>query len=343
MFLITNLKTRAIIGYILKINTYYEQFQHTNALVTDDLIYKLYQILFDELHIPKIIHSDSNITYVSTPIQKLCNEYNVQLSTTQSISKNNQVIEAINLEIKKKVTEISINLSRTLHSRRFYASLPSNCKNKHKKTRIQSVEFRNYLFQHIYFKKQIDLNDIIAKAIKIYNNKKITDFYFKSSHLTRKHYEIINSHIVTTTMHQAKKGSIQSAMIEKLNADSANEVKKTIYLINNDKSLTQDKKKDKINSLKIEQKDIDLEAIKDVFPQIENDVVIKLANFIFANTQVLSDQNLLIYNQNNTLLNQVDQLKSENSELKNILLELKEFKDKTQKKKKKKKLEDKND
>lgn len=93
LFMIINLKTRAILGYIL----------HQNIL-NEKLIIGLYQKLFNQYNNPIAIHSDMEPAFSSTLVRNFLKKEGVEISSTIGAKNQNQVSESINERIKALLT-----------------------------------------------------------------------------------------------------------------------------------------------------------------------------------------------------------------------------------------------
>lgn len=357
LFLVINLKTRAIIGYILSRINYEEnpQKQKIKASVSPDLIVELYHKLFTEHQIPLIIHSDSNPLYTSTSIKKLCTEHEVQLSNTQNVPKNNQVIEGINNSIKSKVVQHinddfdknkqlkyknikedlkeiivkTLSTSQKRSYRAFRSTLPLKYKRFSYQKRATNPEFRKYLFNSEFFQKQIDLHEYIKQAINTYNSVKEKNVYFEYHTITRNDLEFYNLFVYTSCLHKAKENTVDAALIEKQNFGTAIQVKKKYNEINSQPHLTPQEKQKSLQKLEIVQESLDsidvssskpniLLSLKELQNQLsitDNPELLKLFLFIYKNTEVLSNQNQLIFNQNETLETQLRELETSYTDL----------------------------
>jgi integrase len=321
LFLIINLKTKALLGFILKQNTNYEKFNNITVQIDDELICEIYEQLFKNHIVPDIIHSDSQPNYISNNVKDLCNNYNVQLSNTENKPKNNQSIEAVNNQIKILICEEILKLKRTKDSRLFIQSLPINLKNILNKNKAKNKEFRNLLFTSNYFQNSLNLVSIIKQAVSQYNNRLSNDYYLKKLNLTRQQLELYNAFIIVNKTTKATQGSIKASFINKKNANAFKDVKTQITKIKNNKELNKDQKLQQIDNVQVVQKDITVLDFINEFDGLGDTTFDKLFSFILFNTQILTSQNKLIYDQNVELKNILKDLKTENHDLKNINLE----------------------
>lgn len=93
LFMIINLKTRAILGYILH-----------KSILNEELIIELYQKLFNQYNNPIVIHSDMEPAFSSTLVRNFLKKEGVGISSTTGAKNQNQVSESINERIKALVT-----------------------------------------------------------------------------------------------------------------------------------------------------------------------------------------------------------------------------------------------
>lgn len=122
IFLILNLKSRAIVAYAVKkleeneinklISNEYNNVKYKVGLTSDELL-DLYEYKLAESEPPRIIHSDNSPTYSTPKIQKKLKEYGIKISFTDEIKNSNQASESINNIIKT-------NLLKLIQQKRLY-------------------------------------------------------------------------------------------------------------------------------------------------------------------------------------------------------------------------------
>lgn len=105
---VSNLKTRCIIGSIIKIAHY--KFTECIPNVCDANGYpsvnqyellQLYKELLKYTSPPQFVHSDCKPAYISNTIQAFLKENHIKISSTQAKARQNQVSEAVNNRIKE--------------------------------------------------------------------------------------------------------------------------------------------------------------------------------------------------------------------------------------------------
>lgn len=164
LFLVINLKTRAILGYIL--------YQDT---LGDDNIIELYSKLLNcyNNNNPIIIHSDTEPAFTSKKVELFLKnqEPKIEVSITLGRKNQNQVSESINDRIKTLVTKVLISKD-TKGLREWRKSLPEKMKSLSINSKSKNAEFRKLLFRSQFFQqKKIDA---IINAIYQYNKTEFT-------------------------------------------------------------------------------------------------------------------------------------------------------------------------
>ena len=168
IFLVTNLKTRAILGFGFKVN------KTNNAELHSEDILELYQELTKEFSMPIKIHSDQKPSYQSQEILEWSYENNIELSTINVNGPNeNQVAESINSAIKKYFF-YSVLQSTTNAFKQWRKTWPNNCKNISPTRKYKETSLFEILLHSDFLKNQLDVFSHIKKAIHIYNSKQNT-------------------------------------------------------------------------------------------------------------------------------------------------------------------------
>ena len=181
VFLVINIKTKAILGYVLgqkNISGYY--------------MAELYKLILDNYPLkdqsPLIVHSDSENEYFTSHIIELFKEENIQVSVSVSVADKhqNQVSEAVNNQIKfSTVCNIIEEGQNTKEFRNLVRIQPDKFKHKSKVSKAQSKEYRQWLFKSEYFRNRAF--KAIEKAILDYNERNF------SRGITRKEAEYYNT------------------------------------------------------------------------------------------------------------------------------------------------------
>jgi transposase InsO family protein len=155
--MIINLKTRAILGYIL----------HQNIL-NEKLIIGLYQKLFNQYNNPIAIHSDMEPAFSSTLVRNFLKKEGVEISSTIGAKNQNQVSESINERIKALLTlKLVEKDSKSLRDWR--KNIPSDLKGMSSIRKYKTKKFRQLLFISAYFQQK--RFEVILAAIAEYNKK----------------------------------------------------------------------------------------------------------------------------------------------------------------------------
>ena len=181
LFMVINLKTRAILGSILH-----------QSVLNEELIIELYQDLFNQYNgdKPLAIHADMEPAFSSDLVRKFLKREGVELSSTLGVKNQNQVSESINERIKALVTlELVKKDSKLL--RNWRKNIPSNLKSMSNIRKSKNKEFRKLLFISEYFQRK--RFEVIPAAIAEYNKK---DF---SAGISLAEAEYYNTKIVPKT------------------------------------------------------------------------------------------------------------------------------------------------
>lgn len=183
MFLIINLKTHAILGYVLG-----------HKSLVDHYVEELYKKILNNYHIdqnPLLIHSDLKTEYTGSEVKKVFAEENSKVSSAVGDRNKNQVSETINDKIKALVIlELFIKDTRTL--RALIETEPTTFKRKTKISKSRSSEYRKWIFSSSFF--QLNVFSAFQNAIQTYNKQEFT------SGMSGKHAEFYNTKIKGKTM-----------------------------------------------------------------------------------------------------------------------------------------------
>lgn len=179
LFLVVNLKTRAIVGYSI----------YRNSL-NEDIILELYKQIFAQnpINNPIVIHSDNEPVFSSQILLDFLSSKEIKVSFTLAYKNQNQVSESINERIKTLVTkELITNDSKALRDWR--KTLPDTYKHLRIEHKSRNTGFRKVLFNSHFF-EQNKLKAITDGILK-YNQ---TDF---TSGITRIQAEYYNTKLET--------------------------------------------------------------------------------------------------------------------------------------------------
>lgn len=143
-FMFVNLKTRAILGYIL----------HQEVL-NEEIILKLYNKLLDRYNEnkPIVIHSDMEPSFSSEKVVNFLKEEGIKKSTTLGSKNQNQVSEAINERIKALV-RLDLVKKDSKALRNWRKNVPSNLKLLSNINKSRNKEFRRLLFESAFFQNK---------------------------------------------------------------------------------------------------------------------------------------------------------------------------------------------
>lgn len=165
LFLLANLKTRAIIAYGLKKAP-------KKAQLSGDEVLDIYSDTLQVYQKPHIIHTDTCPHYTTPDIRQWCQIKGIKLSTTENSPRQNQVIEAINKAIKDNLIEhILTNQNTTNSFKQWRKRWPNEFKHMVKNKKIRSKSFRKFLFGSTYFSKIKNIFEICSHAVQKYNGK----------------------------------------------------------------------------------------------------------------------------------------------------------------------------
>lgn len=296
LFVVVNLKTRAILGYIT-----------SNYCLTDDLILELYKEILKNNKFnntpyfinttPSFVHSDMEEAFHSEKVQEFLGKQKIYISITEGEKNQNQVSESINNRIKSLVSEILLKNPNSKAYREFSNALPEKLKRINKKERYNNKKFRERLFKSRLFTS--NSIKVIEEAITKYNSG---DFTKGISREEAQYYDrfikdrtIDNTRLVKSDHHLA-------SLIKHDNIVSITEARtKLIEILNSD--------------LKTEEKISELLTIV-VLRQENSDKLIQ-QGFVG-----LTIQNFELLKNNQELQNKVDRIQRENEEISRSLNEL---------------------
>ena len=134
LFLIVNIKTRAIVGYSIYKN-----------YLTEEILMELYEEIFlnNSTNNPIVIHSDNQPIFNSQPLLDFLSSKKVKVSFT--LTNKNQVSESINERIKTLVTKKLITQDNQA-LRNWRKTIPNKYKYLKIVEKSRNVEFRKLLF-----------------------------------------------------------------------------------------------------------------------------------------------------------------------------------------------------
>lgn len=182
LYLVINIKTRAILGYILH-----------NDCKNDDLIIELYEKILQQYKFnkPVFVHSDTEPEFTSKKVREYLDKKGIKVSTTKGKKNQNQLSESINEQIKMLTTLVLLE-KETSDFKNWRKNLNPKFKNLRKVIRAKSTEFRKELFKSNYFTKC--RLKAIPDAIKRFNDRLYIDG------ISRQQAEYYNTKIVGKTL-----------------------------------------------------------------------------------------------------------------------------------------------
>lgn len=236
LFLIVNIKTRAIVGYSIY-----------KKSLTEEIIIEFYEEIFlkNSIDNPIVIHSDNEPTFKSQTLLDFLSSKNIKVSFTLANKNQNQVSESINKRIKTLVTKKLITQDNKA-LRRWRKTIP----NKYKVLRIfeksRNTEFRKLLFNSEFFEQ--NKVKAINHAISEYNQ---TDF---TQGITRQEAEYYNNKLESKTFKDTQSVKSDDLMAQKIKKENQNSIKKVKSQLSNILSLdlVESEKISKIVSLVVE-------------------------------------------------------------------------------------------
>lgn len=284
LFLIVNLKTRAIIGFIIYQNN-----------LNEDIIIELYKTIFNQYgeNNPIILHSDNDPIFKSDNILQFLANRGIEVSFTGGNKNQNQVSEAINERIKTLVTKnLIIKDSKAL--RNWRKTVPNKFKYLKINNKSRNTEFRKLLFNSQYFEqKKIQA---ISCAISEFNKNEF------SIGISRQEAEYYNTKLKSKTINDiqlVRSDSLIAAKIKKENIESINKVKSELKKILTS-NIIDSEKISEIISLIVEGQDQTKELLKQGF-----------TGLAIQNAQLLEDNQELKFK----LITLQDQLQNISDEL----------------------------
>lgn len=177
VFIIYNLKTRAIVSYCTK---YLKEDEVIKTVKFKNLNYKvglnshevldIYRASIEAYGAPYAIHSDNNPSYFSKEIEDFCKEYNIKLSKTGNQPRSNQPSEGLNGAIKQ-LTIMSIHKENSRPYKRFRLGWEDRFKNIRIETKASRADFRKMFFTSDFFKTKINFHHHVKQAILQHNQK----------------------------------------------------------------------------------------------------------------------------------------------------------------------------
>jgi integrase len=284
LFLVLNLKTRAIIGFIICKNN-----------LNEDIIIELYNKIFSQYNEnnPVMVHSDNDPIFKSDNILELFANRGIKVSFTSASKNQNQVSESINERIKTLVTTILItNDSKGL--RNWRKTVPNKFKYLKISNKSRNTEFRKLLFNSQYFEQK--KVRIIKDAILQYNQK---DF---STGISSQEAECYNTKLESKTINNlqlVRSDDITALKTKKENTQSIKKVKLELSKVLSS-NLTEAEKISEIASLMIEGQSQTNELLK-----------LGFSGLALQNSQLLSDNQQL----DDRLVNLQEQLEDISKEL----------------------------
>ena len=277
LFLVINLKTRAILGYVLG-----------HQLVVDHYVAELYRTILNNYQVdqsPLIIHSDLNAEYTGSEVKKVFAEYNIEVSSATGDRHQNQVSESINDKVKALVV-LEFLLKDTTGLRALIKTQPTPFKGKTQVSKSRSSEYRKWLFSSAFF--QLNAFVAIQNAIQTYNKQEFT------SGMSREHAEFYNTKIKGKTvenLHLVASKNELANKIKKTNIEEFQLVEQKLAIILSEKSHVSDKLV-AIENLLLEGQNSTQEMLKFGFTGLA-----RQNTELLANNEKLNDQLVDIRNQ----------------------------------------------
>jgi integrase len=276
LFLVINLKTRAILGYVLG-----------HQVVTDHYVAELYKTILDNYHVgqsPLIIHSDLKTEYTGPEVKKVFAEENIEVSSAIGDRHQNQVSETINDKIKALVVlELFIKETRGLKA--LIKIQPANFKGKTQVSKSRSSEYRKWIFSSDFF--HLNAFVTIQNAIQTYNKQEFT------SGMSREHAEFYNTKIRGKTpenVHLVASKDELANRVKKTNIEEFKLVEQKLAKILSEESDVSDKLLS-IESLLLEGQNSTQEMLRYGFTGLASQ-----NSELLANNERLSDQLIDIQN-----------------------------------------------
>ena len=282
VFLVINIKTRAILGYIIG---------HKKA--SEGYIKELYKIILDNYPFkdqsPLIIHSDAEDEYFSTHLVKFFKEENIDISVGISDKHQNQVSEAVNNRIKFSTVFNLLKEGRNIKAFKDLVRIqPAKFKHKSKKSKAQNKDFRKWFFNSEYFEERSF--QAIEKAITEYNERQF------SSGITRKEAEYYNTKLSPNEKFLLFKSSDDLAnKIQRLNKEAIQKVKGELTNIIQSEKGTEEKIV-QIQALVLEQESVTQDMLITGFTVVmgQNQEIIDKNKELRAQINILQEQILVL-------------------------------------------------
>lgn len=291
LFIVLNLKTKAILGYIIG-----------HQPVTDNYIIELYSSILDnynECQNPIIVHSDLAPEYTSPKVQEFCKKHNIELSVSSGDKHQNQVSESINDKIKA-LTILELINKDTRGLRALIKAQPSAFKGISKTHKSRSKEYRNWFFQNHYFQSQAF--QAIEKAISQYNNQDFTlgitrdqaEFYntkikgkrLNEAHLVKSNNAFANC-IKNTNIQDFKEVEIQLTNILNADTDTPEKLLRIEQLLIDGQNTTQELLKLGFSGLALQNQELiaNNKQLSDQLNDIQNKFEIVVKELTFMKTE----------------------------------------------------------
>lgn len=284
LFLIVNIKTRAIVGYSI----------YKNPL-NEEILIELYEEIFlkNSIDNPIVIHSDNEPTFKSQTLLDFLSSKNIKVSFTLANKNQNQVSESINEWIKTLVTKKLITQdNRALRGWR--KTIPNKYKFLKIVEKSRNPEFRKLLFNSEFFEQ--NKVKTIHHAILEYNQ---TDF---TQGITRQEAEYYNNKLESKTFKDTQLVKSDDLMAQKIKKKIKKVKSQLLNILSLD--LVESEKISKIASLVVEN-------------QNETNILLKkgFTGLAFQNAQLLQD-NQDLNNRLTTLQEQLETIYQELSDRK---------------------------
>jgi integrase len=180
LFVVLNLKTRAILGFVLG-----------HEETTSHYIVELYEEILNNYNLqqkPLFIHSDLGREYYDRkPIRDFLERQEIAVSLAAGDRHQNQVSESINNRIKHE-TILHLISQDNKSLRALVKTQPEQFKGKSKESKAKSGDYRKWFFTTAFFKQ--NAFSAITKGIEKYNEREF------ATGMTRKSAEFFNSKII---------------------------------------------------------------------------------------------------------------------------------------------------
>ena len=311
LFLVTNLKTRAILGFGFKVN---KTNQTNNAELHSDDIFELYQELTNEFAMPLKIHFDQKPSYQSQKIIEWSNQNNIELSITNGPNEN-QVAESVNSAIKKYFF-YSVLKSTTNAFKQWRKTWPNEVKNISFEKKYKKTSLFHFLLNSDFFKNKLDVFLHIKEAIYIYNSK--TNTKLLKSEFSRIEEETFNKKVFT----QHPQSSLSTSSLAPAIIQTNHQAFRTVHQIQN---IIQNKQLSSQIKQKLQDKFIVVQepiSIQDFLYELKEQATPEQKTILEAIFVTYSDQT----QKQNELLKRIQFLQAEQDAAKDLIEELTEYK-----------------